>query len=368
MRAVYAAFWIGVVLIATPCWGRVLPLDQQGQASTPAPTHIADDEWAMIELACRKQQQSHSHSAYMDCLSRQVKALEASPGKPSLASLTSEERGRVQAACASERLHMGPAAYYDCLFKQKLVALTGTPGKPPGPANASDQATGNAGAAEARSTPMQASSSSRTSQPVSGTSAQAAKQQNQPAPQDTAANLGSNSAPAAAATPALTRSRLEVLAIVLVGAIVVWLSWSVYRGFRGPKCAKCGRRFQGAGAYCAKCLAALRERVRQDAAQERHADEQARADENRQRQEGAWEDQQRVQQPKNNEADNAFDPYVVLGVARDASKEEVRAAYLQQIAKYHPDKVAHLGADLQELAKQKAQALNRAYEALLQAT
>jgi DnaJ-domain-containing protein 1 len=35
------------------------------------------------------------------------------------------------------------------------------------------------------------------------------------------------------------------------------------------------------------------------------------------------------------------------------------------MSNYHPDKVAHLGMELQELAKRKAQAINRAYSQLI---
>ena len=59
-----------------------------------------------------------------------------------------------------------------------------------------------------------------------------------------------------------------------------------------------------------------------------------------------------------------FDAYVVLGVNRNASPEEIRAAYRREMSNYHPDKVAHLGKDLQDLAKIKAQEINRAYEEL----
>lgn len=60
----------------------------------------------------------------------------------------------------------------------------------------------------------------------------------------------------------------------------------------------------------------------------------------------------------------AFDPYAVLGVSRNASPEEIRAAYRREMVNYHPDKVAHLGKELQELAKTKAQEINRATKSL----
>jgi preprotein translocase subunit Sec63 len=34
------------------------------------------------------------------------------------------------------------------------------------------------------------------------------------------------------------------------------------------------------------------------------------------------------------------------------------------MTKYHPDKVAHLGSEIQDVAKKKALELNRAYEML----
>jgi len=39
-----------------------------------------------------------------------------------------------------------------------------------------------------------------------------------------------------------------------------------------------------------------------------------------------------------------------LGVAAGASIDEIRAAYRLQLSKYHPDKVAHLGAEFYDLA------------------
>jgi len=64
------------------------------------------------------------------------------------------------------------------------------------------------------------------------------------------------------------------------------------------------------------------------------------------------------------ESAKAFDPHAVLGLAPRASKQEIRAAYRSRMQEYHPDKVAHLGEDLQRLAHEKAQEIQRAYEAL----
>ncbi len=72
----------------------------------------------------------------------------------------------------------------------------------------------------------------------------------------------------------------------------------------------------------------------------------------------------RAIRPKTIGDGKAFDPYEVLGVSRNASPEEIRAAYRREIVNYHPDKVAHLAKEFQELAQTKAQEINRAYEEL----
>jgi curved DNA-binding protein CbpA len=57
-----------------------------------------------------------------------------------------------------------------------------------------------------------------------------------------------------------------------------------------------------------------------------------------------------------------FDPYGVLGVARNATPDEIKAAYRELVAKYHPDR--HQGNPLEELAAAKLAEINRAYEIL----
>ena len=64
-----------------------------------------------------------------------------------------------------------------------------------------------------------------------------------------------------------------------------------------------------------------------------------------------------------NDAD-ADSPYRVLGVAPDASQDDIRQAYRRLAAQYHPDKVSHLGAELRDLAEQKFKAIQAAYDTL----
>jgi DnaJ like chaperone protein len=54
--------------------------------------------------------------------------------------------------------------------------------------------------------------------------------------------------------------------------------------------------------------------------------------------------------------------YKVLEILPDATDDEVKAAYRKMAVKYHPDKVAHLGDDIQHAAKEKFQQLTGAYE------
>jgi DnaJ like chaperone protein len=52
----------------------------------------------------------------------------------------------------------------------------------------------------------------------------------------------------------------------------------------------------------------------------------------------------------------------VLDVAPDAPPDEIRAAYLREIAKYHPDRVAAMAPEFRALAEQRSKAVNRAYD------
>ena len=59
-----------------------------------------------------------------------------------------------------------------------------------------------------------------------------------------------------------------------------------------------------------------------------------------------------------------INPFNILGVSRDATQGAIRAAYQEARPKYDPEQVAHLGAELQEHFKAKAQAVEQAYQQL----
>lgn len=54
--------------------------------------------------------------------------------------------------------------------------------------------------------------------------------------------------------------------------------------------------------------------------------------------------------------------YKILEIAPDATDEEVKKAYRKMAVKYHPDKVATLGEDVQKAAEEKFKAISKAYD------
>ncbi|HEX2865577.1 MAG TPA: DnaJ domain-containing protein [Ignavibacteriales bacterium] len=52
----------------------------------------------------------------------------------------------------------------------------------------------------------------------------------------------------------------------------------------------------------------------------------------------------------------------VLGLRGKVTKSEIRKKYIDEMAKYHPDKVASLGEELIDLAERKTKEINMAYE------
>ena len=56
--------------------------------------------------------------------------------------------------------------------------------------------------------------------------------------------------------------------------------------------------------------------------------------------------------------------YRVLEISPDASNHEIKRAYRKMANKYHPDKVSHLGKEMQSSAEEKFKAVNNAYQQL----
>jgi hypothetical protein len=59
--------------------------------------------------------------------------------------------------------------------------------------------------------------------------------------------------------------------------------------------------------------------------------------------------------------------YDLLGLQPSASADDVKRAFRREIARYHPDKVQHLGTEFQEIAATRAAALTEAYRVLMDA-
>jgi DnaJ-like protein len=59
--------------------------------------------------------------------------------------------------------------------------------------------------------------------------------------------------------------------------------------------------------------------------------------------------------------------YELLGVAPKVPADEIKRAFRREIARYHPDKVQHLGPEFQEIAATRASELTEAYRILMDA-
>lgn len=60
--------------------------------------------------------------------------------------------------------------------------------------------------------------------------------------------------------------------------------------------------------------------------------------------------------------------YELLGVDPASGADEIKRAFRQQIARYHPDKVQHLGKEFQDMAADRAAELTEAYRMLSNAS
>jgi len=59
---------------------------------------------------------------------------------------------------------------------------------------------------------------------------------------------------------------------------------------------------------------------------------------------------------------NSESAYKILEITKAATDEEIKKAYKKMAVKYHPDKVSHLGEDVQKAANERFKEVNGAYE------
>lgn len=70
-------------------------------------------------------------------------------------------------------------------------------------------------------------------------------------------------------------------------------------------------------------------------------------------------------QDQSHKAASSPSPHEVLGVPPHATLDEIKQAYRQLAAQYHPDKVSHLGEEFRQLAEKRFKEIQVAYQELI---
>jgi hypothetical protein len=343
----------------------VLAVGIASQAAPPAatqeplvPTAI---EQAIAEYRCTAAQTAGTQAAsvYDVCLSGQFDSLRGDFGR-NLSRLSPGERRTIDTICNKVPASVDREAYVKCLSDQ-LVVLRNRRGPASPPAAAAAAA---------------ASAATDTSSP--------------------------ESVPAASA-PVSAKSSMPMmigvtLVVLLAAGGVAWFTMKSRR--RSHKCRTCGQPVES-GDLCSKCRHDAADALRHAAVQ-RAQQEQAQQDEQRRQREQEeelarrraferedaqrrHEEQVRLEGEAQREeaqrlqdaaaasdrklreaelAESVFDPYAVLGIQREATADAIRAAYEEARSKFSPDLVAGMSNELQEHFKARADAVERAFQAL----
>jgi DnaJ-class molecular chaperone len=208
--------------------------------------------------------------------------------------------------------------------------------------------------------------------------------------------------PADPASPPASRSWIAATILALVAAAAGGAFFVMKTRRASGICRSCGVKLAEQGDLCQKCRheaaeahrRATAERIEEERTreeelrrrkereeeekQQRAADEAARqrqleeAEQQRQRhqeQEAALRREEEARHRRESGVDVSdaeFDPYAVLAISPDAAAPDVDAAYAAARKKYDPDLVADMGAELQEHFRRKGEAVERAYQLLVQ--
>jgi hypothetical protein len=224
-------------------------------------------------------------------------------------------------------------------------------------------------------------------------------------------SFGVPSLPPPASAAPRTHGRFWIVVVTLLGGGT--LSAGAVVGFmrvkkRTPRaarvCQRCGEALNAAGDLCSPCRheagVAAKQAIADRAAEERVEHERQRVErenaEQRQRQLAAQcQEQQQLEEAQRRaeveralpdialpqavllrtptvaaigadleDAPNELDAYTVLGVSRDANRQEIDRAYCMAASKYDETQVAHLGDAIQAHYRAKADAIEHAYRSL----
>jgi hypothetical protein len=313
-------------------------------------------EQALIEHACRRQPPGEAEDdAYQECLGARLRALRADFGRD-LNRISPAKRKALDAACGDILRRVGPDAYLECLTVQ-LISMR------------------NRG---------------------SGASPTAPQESALPSPPE---SLRSAALPMPAGENSWRISPMWIGATLVALFVAGGAAFmGVIRRPKARKCRACGVEISKEGGdLCAKCRHEAAETLRREAAERtdheraRIAEQQRQSEreeelrrrlareeeevrlryqeEERQRQENARQREREEEESRRRgreavESEAVFDPYAILGVPRETARASIDAAWQEARLKYAPEQVAHLGPELQEHYRQKAEAVERAYRML----
>ena len=330
---------------------------QDGPPSTPNTSTPAGSaiEQALIEHACRSQLPGIAGAdAYQACLIAKLASLRTDFGRD-LSRVSVADRKILDSTCSASRAVEGREAYLECVTLQLAAIRNHRDPNSPNSDAAALPLPSDAPQPDNLILPTQEKSSSRSAMWIT-------------------------------------------VGVVTLAAAIGGAFLTVKRRRVRRQCRVCGDDVPQAGDLCPKCRHEAAESLRRAAAdravhERTQAEDQQRqqADEEEQRRQRAREEEaeraRQQEETRRSEADalkrqaeeedsrqrsrsasvdseDVFDPYVILGVTREASKEAIDAAYHEGQLKYAPDQVAHLGPELQEHYKRKAEAVERAYRKL----
>lgn len=132
--------------------------------------------------------------------------------------------------------------------------------------------------------------------------------------------------------------------------LVAWASYAILR--------------KGAAKYEAE-QARHREEENRKAEEQRIKEEERRRTEEESRRKKEKENEQKQHENSNRERKSIKDEEYyrnILGLGRTFTVEDIKRRYRELVAKYHPDKVNHLGEKLKEMAEREMKEINEAYE------